>query len=294
MMLQTDRAARQRFAMLGGVAFLLLGGMTLFGLVQRFAPNPSEGAEDVSSASVVAEARRTRQIRRNLSDLGKQGHWQAVIETADASLKAKPLGLIQGLRAEALLLSGNWQEARKEYQELLGVEEPTIKAAWFQFAEDPQGYRRYCEKLLGPVEVEKMPPLYANNAAWLCVLGPEALTDYSKAMKLAERAVAGAAPDEKASYINTLGALLYRMGRDQEAIDRLTEAEKMSPSVFNWAFLAMAHHRLGHQKEAAEWMGRLKKRVQETFGALELQDNRHELLLFQREAERTLAKPGGR
>jgi tetratricopeptide (TPR) repeat protein len=280
--------------MLGGVAFLLLGGMTLFGLVQRFAPNPSEGAEDSSSASVVAEARRTRQIRRNLSELGKQGHWQAVIETADASLKAKPLGLIQGLRAEALLLSGNWQEARKEYQELLGVEEPTIKAAWFQFAEDQPGYRRYCEKLLAPVEVENLPPLYANNAAWMCALGPDALEDYSKALKLAEQAVAGAAPDEKASYINTLGALLYRTGRDKDAVDRLMEAEKMGSNAFNWPFLAMAHHRLGHQKEAGEWLNRLNKRVQGTFGALEQQDSRHELLLFQREAERTLAKPGGR
>jgi tetratricopeptide (TPR) repeat protein len=285
MMLQTDRAARQRFAMLGGVVFLLLGGMTLYGLVQRFVPNPSEGAEDQLHASVVADARRARQIRRNLSDLGRKGQWQAVIEAADASQKEKPFGLVRGLRAEALLLSGDWEAARNEFKQLLDVQEAVIRASWYQYADDPAGYRRYCEKMLAPVEVDKMPTMHANSAAWMCSMGPNALEDYTKARQLAEKAVAEADPGAKPSYLNTLGALLYRMGSDQEAIDRLMEAEKIESNAFNWPFLAMAHQRLGHREEALRWRTRLDKRVQDTFATLEQQDSRHELLLFQRETQ---------
>ena len=65
----------------------------------------------------------------------------------------------------------------------------------------------------------------------------------------------------KADYLNTLGAALYRAGRFDEAIRRLEEAIRLRGGdglPQDWAFLAMAHHRLGHRDEARRWLDRLR------------------------------------
>ena len=61
-----------------------------------------------------------------------------------------------------------------------------------------------------------------------------------------------------------LGAALYRAGRHQEALRRLTQADaayasdKMprQPLEYTWLFLAMAEHRLGHLEAARKWFDR--------------------------------------
>ena len=60
--------------------------------------------------------------------------------------------------------------------------------------------------------------------------------------------------------LKTLGAALYRAGRFEEAIRRLDESIQArgdggDPKGF--AFLAMAHHRLGHRDEAKRWLDKL-------------------------------------
>ena len=59
----------------------------------------------------------------------------------------------------------------------------------------------------------------------------------------------------------TLGAALYRAGRFDEAIRRLEESIQLPNSESRQeysAFLAMAHHRLGHRDEARHWLDRLQ------------------------------------
>ena len=90
----------------------------------------------------------------------------------------------------------------------------------------------------------------ANDVCWACCLGPDALPDLAPAVRLAELAIAANADH---SNLNTLGAILYRAGRFNDAIDRLREGiRKDGRDAFasDWLFLAMAHHRLGDAKEA--------------------------------------------
>jgi hypothetical protein len=53
---------------------------------------------------------------------------------------------------------------------------------------------------------------------------------------------------------------LYRAGRFEEAVTRLTEAAELTCHPYRtnvqhtWYFLAMAHHRLGHADEARRWL----------------------------------------
>ena len=65
---------------------------------------------------------------------------------------------------------------------------------------------------------------------------------------------------EGSDLLKTLGAALYRAGRFEEAIRRLNESIQArgdggDPQGF--AFLAMAHHRLGHRDEAKRWLDKL-------------------------------------
>jgi tetratricopeptide (TPR) repeat protein len=102
----------------------------------------------------------------------------------------------------------------------------------------------------------------SNEIAWLCALGPYTISNPESPVRLAEAAVQKAEfAGNKAGYLNTLGGALYRAGRFEEAIRRLEEAIRARGGgrgiPGDWAFLAMAHHRLGNREEARRWLDRL-------------------------------------
>jgi tetratricopeptide (TPR) repeat protein len=105
-------------------------------------------------------------------------------------------------------------------------------------------------------------PWTANHVAWACALGPAATTDPGAPVRLAEVAVRGIDTLHKQAVLSTLGAAQYRAGRYDEAIRRLEEGIRLgggeSPPE-DWAFLAMAHHRLGHRDDALRWLDRLRE-----------------------------------
>jgi tetratricopeptide (TPR) repeat protein len=122
--------------------------------------------------------------------------------------------------------------------------------------------------------------------------GAEPRRDPVLAARLAAFAVA-LSPGEPSS-LNTLGVALYRAGRFAEAIETLgksLEAGKGQSDGFDLFFLAMAHHRLGHDAEAracydraVDWLGEQKSLSERD--AKELAD-------FRAEAESVLAGIGG-
>jgi tetratricopeptide (TPR) repeat protein len=88
------------------------------------------------------------------------------------------------------------------------------------------------------------------------------VSDFSSPIRLAEN---GAARDSaNFSQLMALGAVLYRAGRFEEAVQSLNEAQRVySPMdeqrttiAYNSYFLAMAHHRLGHHEEAGHWLAK--------------------------------------
>jgi hypothetical protein len=105
-------------------------------------------------------------------------------------------------------------------------------------------------------------PWTANSVAWSCALGPGATADSGLLVRLAEIGVRGLDAFNKPRCLNTLGAALYRAGRYDEAIRRLGEAAQARDGAGvpqDWAFLAMAHHRLCHRGEARRWLDRLRE-----------------------------------
>nr|AFI78503.1 repeat-containing protein [uncultured bacterium ws156A7] len=125
---------------------------------------------------------------------------------------------------------------------------------------DADQYRHICAKMLTAfAETESADE--ARWLAWTCALAPGSLADLSKVVAVAEVAVQS--EPESIVYLITLGALLYRAGRAEEAVERMTRADKLmeepdkaeriSPA-YNWYFLVMGHHALGQDDEAKQWL----------------------------------------
>ena len=129
-------------------------------------------------------------------------------------------------------------------------------------------YRKDCAEMLQRFG-ESTKPDDANWVAWTCALAPDAIKDWPKTVALAEKAAKN--DPKSASYLNTLGAVLYRAGRFDESLQRLTEADRVvkapsetlpSSPAYTWFFLAMAHHRLGHGEEAKKWFDKAAARTE--------------------------------
>jgi WD40 repeat protein/tetratricopeptide (TPR) repeat protein/tRNA A-37 threonylcarbamoyl transferase component Bud32 len=173
---------------------------------------------------------------------------------------------------------------------------PSQRALLFAAAPDRARYRRECAMFVRSAQAGGDLDNF-NGAAWVCVYGHDALPDLAPAVALAEKAVAGS---KSYMNMNTLGSVLYRAGRWQEAVARLEEGMKLQGqggNAWDWWFLAMAHHRLGHHREARKWRDRAAAwlpqfeagKITDPFYRAPLSWNHHlELQLFRREAEALL------
>ncbi|MFO0907398.1 MAG: tetratricopeptide repeat protein [Isosphaeraceae bacterium] len=110
--------------------------------------------------------------------------------------------------------------------------------------------------MLRSFDPNRLPPATVNSLAWSCALGPDALDDYDPLIRLATRA---AASRPEPNRLNTVGAILFRAGRFEEAIrqlDRAIQVHGAGGTQYDALFLAMTHHRLGHSDEARRWYDR--------------------------------------
>ena len=114
---------------------------------------------------------------------------------------------------------------------------------------DPAGYRETCADMI--LKFESTSDLFAaHRVAWACSQLPAAVADPEVLVRLAERDV-----EESQGWdcLTTLGAVLYRAGRFEEAAARLDEAAAIDETVDHpeiRIFQALAHHRLDHPEEA--------------------------------------------
>jgi tetratricopeptide (TPR) repeat protein len=180
-------------------------------------------------------------------------------------------------RGSHLAQQHRWSEAAASFREGLLLKSEvlgdrsylyqlkSLLAAQYQIlsllaAGDHEGLRRAESDMLDRFR-ETTDPNLANIVARSQVLITGEERNRSEAVRLAELAVNTAPDFERASYLNTLGAALYRAGRFEEAIRRLDEGIRKRDGVSvgqDWVFLALAHHRLGHHEEARRWLGRFR------------------------------------
>jgi hypothetical protein len=150
-------------------------------------------------------------------------------------------------------------------------------------AGDDTGYRRICGRIVETF-LRGGDANQVNDAVWICAVGDGAVKDFEPLVRAQTR---GLGPQPNPDLLNTLGALLYRAGRFEDAVKRLEEGisrrDKVG-TVHDWLFLAMVHQRLGHRQEARKWLEKSVRAVEKAEGGA--WDQRLELRLLRREAER--------
>ena len=141
---------------------------------------------------------------------------------------------------------GQWEKASADFVKATECKEPH-EEAWYSRAMlhlrngNMDGYREICSDML---------QRFGTGATWTCTLSPNSGVDPARIVRLAEKMLAKSARNHW--HVNQLGAALYRAGRFEKAVERLTEATELSADPYRsnmlntWFYLAMAHHRLGH------------------------------------------------
>jgi eukaryotic-like serine/threonine-protein kinase len=126
-------------------------------------------------------------------------------------------------------------------------------------AGDREGYRATCSSLRQ--QAARDDPGLALFLVYLSTLGPDGSSDPTETVALADRAITGLSDEEASPARRYAGAALYRASRYAEAIGQLeADCRRGGPAgrPWDWAFLAMAHARLGHTLDARRWLDRLR------------------------------------
>jgi serine/threonine protein kinase/WD40 repeat protein len=204
--------------------------------------------------------------------------------------------------------AGKWNDAAADFARAtdLGADDTT---AWSRhlylrlWVGDPAGYRRGCAALADLPSFRRPRDGRAeNDLAWARVIGPDSGADLAPVARALESLLARE-PNHYAAQ-NTLGCVLYRLGRYAESVRRLDESLRLhgrQGTFYDWLFLAMAHHGLGHPAEARAWLDRSKHWLDQAdrgairsdpFLTLPLAwDVRLQALILLREAERLIGSP---
>jgi serine/threonine protein kinase/Flp pilus assembly protein TadD len=154
---------------------------------------------------------------------------------------------------------GRWKEAAATFDRISELD-PTNHWTWYSAATlhlgagDIESYRRICRDMLkrfGDTDSAEI----AERTAKTCLLLPNAVTDFDRVLKLADRAVTGTEwMGGFRWFVFDKGLAEYRAGRHGEAVKWL---ERYAPDAGGghidataFAMLAMAQHRLGRDAQA--------------------------------------------
>jgi tetratricopeptide (TPR) repeat protein len=154
-----------------------------------------------------------------------------------------------------------WPLALRDYQRAISIEEhQAIARAWHSIGilqlklglfDD---YRLTCTEVLQTFEKSEKPD-DTTNAVRTCTLAPNSLDDYELAISI-QKKVAEQHPTHH-RYVSGCGAILYRAGEYQQALDYLNQAEELLEGHASDSFLlAMVHYNLGHRERAAEYFAK--------------------------------------
>jgi tetratricopeptide (TPR) repeat protein len=175
-------------------------------------------------------------------------------------------------RAQHAVETGAWGAAAAEFARAIALQ-PDLACLWrwrtvAQLAAgETEAYRQTCAAMSKHFEATGNPRT-ASDVIEACVLRQDSLADMTRLLPLVQVASSSRYPG---TFVD--GAALYRAGRYEDAIRHFEEeAKAIRPRAWSWAFLAMAHSRLGHAEaarrclaDAVAWMAEANR---QEFGEL--------------------------
>jgi tetratricopeptide (TPR) repeat protein len=283
MAMKPDNATRKRvvttLVVVGGLIGLVAAGGRISDWLASRQPVSMVSREEMREAERFSRMLGT--LAEAVRMLGSRGSYADVIDLVGRACpkdEACPASMRRAA-GEAYFRLDKASEARAELASMLSENRgPLENMDRLALAGNPEQYKAEVDTSLSGASVAQSSPLEANNIAWGACLLPVAGIDLEKAEQLARVAVEKSDDESKATYMNTLGVVLFRRGAYADAVKQLEASEKAASDPFNWPFLAASYAKLGRTAESREWSTRLDKYLLESFG----QDttNRHELLLF--------------
>jgi WD40 repeat protein/serine/threonine protein kinase/predicted Zn-dependent protease len=186
-------------------------------------------------------------------------------------------------RGKAHRKLGQWPHAAADLEQAANLSgDIEIHCAWAEAclrAADQAGYNRACAELLRRCGAAPH-PAHALEAARTCLLDPSADVDPTAVVKLAETALAGAAPtvfrasdksDEKETCLWVLALALYRAGDYEAAIPILHEATDLATGRYSdktpyqnidwFLLLALCHQKMQRPQEARAWLSKAETAI---------------------------------
>jgi WD40 repeat protein/tetratricopeptide (TPR) repeat protein len=218
-------------------------------------------------------------LRSRAQSLIQLREWDQAAGAYEAVIELDPKALQPRLLLAAVYLQPAGQERWKEasrclteaakifpYESFIWVDLAAVQLA----VGDVDDYLVTRDKMLKQFDDSR--PDAANNVAWALALAAVPSEDRPRAVELAEKAMNTVSTLPRSAdytnYLNTLGAVLYRAGRSEEAILKLQEATKQRPQVvfspdklaagnaFDLLFQAMAEYALARVDQARETLGK--------------------------------------
>jgi WD40 repeat protein/tetratricopeptide (TPR) repeat protein len=232
--------------------------------------------------------------RREAEACEAADNWAGALLHLDRLLASAPDAGLYARRGHALAELARWDRAAADYEKASqlqpGDRDLAVHHALLCLAAgDRDGYRKGCAALLERFGTTT-DPVVANALAWVCVFGWDAVADLGAPVRLAERAVAS---ERSYAYLNTLGSVLCRARRFEEARTTLQEGIRLEGhggTAWDGFLMVLTEHHLGHRDEARTWLERARKAMDESASGLAW-NNRLELRLLRHEAEALLAEP---
>ncbi len=171
--------------------------------------------------------------------------------------------MLQGLKGELLFQAGHTKEAVRFFERVVRSKNAKMEKWLYLQANstlalcyDKLGYYDKCIRLYGRIlRVEPDNVLMMNNLAYILAgQGKELLRAKTLAMKAVSREPANA------SYLDTLGWVLFKMGRYEQAREMLEKAVRLNSSeVEIFEHLSKVYEKLGNTPKAFEILERAKQ-----------------------------------
>jgi serine/threonine protein kinase/Flp pilus assembly protein TadD len=207
-------------------------------------------------------------------------------------------------RAYGQIQHRRWKQVAAEFARASELQPDDVYLGVFRAvshlaAGESEAYRQSCAALVQRFEKTKDLGI-ACNVLLPCVLRDDTFPDMTRLLPLARFA---AAHFHFGAYV--FGAALYRAGKYDEAVRCFeTAAKTYRPRAWNWCFLAMAHHRLGHAgqarrclAQATQWIDQANhEELDDLTGNRTAWGDWHEQVYFPlllREAEKLLKQDSG-
>ncbi len=173
-------------------------------------------------------------------------------------------GWIHAGRAAACAYLKQWHQAAADFLHATEID-PGIHLHWYSLAVarlgagDEEGYRRARAEMLRRFR-DLRNPAVSNHLCYCCVAVPAQPEEAEAMIRLAECGF-----DSRPIPVRISGALNCRAGRYEAAIADLEKSSLSFPRrAWDWLFLAMAHHRLGHAEEARKCLKKATEWIEET------------------------------